>query len=330
LRDTSLHVPARTIPVPASVSPEAQAILALGIIGSQTMYPSLDDPQSWHDLAAHEAAEALAMMPVPADPNQRPTPVDIGGVSVYVATAHELHVADRRIYLDVHGGAWFKGGGEFCGHVARGIAAAMGVTTWSVDYRMPPDHPFPAALEDCEIVYRRLLDERDAADIVLGGTSAGGNIAAALVLRLRDHGLPLPAAVVLNTPAVDLTMAGDTWQTNMGIDNVLAVSQMPAALLYANGHDLRDPELSPLFGNLADYPPTILLAGTRDPLLSDTVRFHRELLAANVRADLHVFEASGHIGFLGQAPEDADRSRQMRSFANEFWSETQTKRAISQ
>lgn len=318
----TLRVPAKDVPVPTSVSAEAQAILALGIIGSQTPYPSLDDAQAWRDEAAREAATAIAMISGGTDAPTSPRDllVDADGVPVYVASPAQTDVRDRRVYMDIHGGAWFKGGGEMCGYIAPGTAAMIGAVTWAVDYRTPPDHPFPAALDDCEAVYRFLLEDHRADEIVVGGTSAGANIAAALMLRLRDQGVPLPAALVLNTPATDLTMAGDTWQTNMGIDNMLAVSQLPAVLLYANGHDLGDPYLSPLFGDFAPgFPPTILLSGTRDPLLSDTVRLHRALLAAGIRADLHVFEASGHVGFLGQAPEDADRGRQIRVFAEEFW-----------
>jgi acetyl esterase/lipase len=111
--------------------------------------------------------------------------------------------------------------------------------TWRIDYRMPPLHAYPAALDDCLAVYRAVLELRDP---FVGGASAGGNLAAAMMVRARDEGLPMPAALVLPTPAVDLTESGDTFQTLDGVDGGLR-SQMAVNLLYANGHDLTDPYL---------------------------------------------------------------------------------------
>jgi acetyl esterase/lipase len=190
---------------------------------------------------------------------------------------------------------------------------------WAVDYRMPTDHPYPTPLDDCLAAYRALLQERSPGEIIVGGTSAGGNLAAALILRARDEGLPLPAAVLLNTPATDLTQAGDTWQTNRGLDTILTGDAQAEMLLYAGGHDLRDPYISPLFGDLKGFPPTMLTSGTRDRLLSDTVRMHRALRAAGVPADLHVLEAAGHGRFLGMAPEDHAMNDETRRFLNQHW-----------
>ena len=153
----------------------------------------------------------------------------------------------------------------------------------------------------------------------MGGASAGGNLAAALALRARDEGLPLPAAILINTGAFDLTGAGDTWQTNAGLDNVLSGGADAPIRLYAGGHDPQEPYISPLFGDLTGFPPTILLTGTRDMLLSDNVRMHRALRQAGVAAELHVWEAAGHGGFLGMAPEDQDRFDEMRRFTSECW-----------
>jgi acetyl esterase/lipase len=184
---------------------------------------------------------------------------------------------------------------------------------------MPPDHPFPTPLDDCLTAYRMLLDERSPSEIIVGGTSAGGNLAAAMILRARDEGLPLPAAVIFNTGAFDLTGSSDSWRTNDGLDSVLSGPVEPCTELYAGGYDRREPYISPLFGDLGGFPPVILLTGTRDRLLSDNVRMHRALRAAGCEAELHVWEAAGHGGFLGMAPEDAERFSELRRFAEANW-----------
>ena len=140
-----------------------------------------------------------------------------------------------------------------------------GACAWTVDYRMPPDFPFPTPLDDCLTAYRALLDERRPHEIIVGGTSAGGNLAAALILRARDEGLPLPAAAVFNTGAFDLTGSGDSWQINDGLDNVLSGPVEPCTELYAGSHDRREPHISPLFADLTGLPPVILLTGTTRP-----------------------------------------------------------------
>ena len=203
-----------------------------------------------------------------------------------------------------------------------GIIAAdrMRARTWAVDYRMPPDHPYPTPLDDCIVTYRAMLEEHRPEEIVVGGESAGGNLAAALVLRARDEGLPLPAGLVLLTPEVDLTESGDSFQTNLGVDTTLAGSLMEANLLYAGGHDLEDPYLSPLFGDFTKgFPSTILTAGTRDLFLSNAVRMHRALRRAGVDAQLHIKEAASHSAFFGMAPEDAEIDDEVRAFARRQW-----------
>ncbi|WAX58445.1 alpha/beta hydrolase [Jatrophihabitans cynanchi] len=246
--------------------------------------------------------------------------VDIDGVTVYVVTPRGLNADDRRVYMDIHGGAWMMAGGDICRAVAVGTAMTVGAQVWAVDYRMPPDHPYPAPLTDCLKVYRAILEVRSPQDIIIGGVSAGANLAAALALRARDEGLALPAGAVLSTPSTDLTGAGDTWRTNEGIDTVLVGDALTAVAVYAGGHDLCNPYLSPLFADFTQgFPSTLLISGTRDRLLSDTVRLHRALRAAGIPADLHVFEAQGHGGFLGTAPEDRERAGQIRSFVDRQW-----------
>ena len=321
-----MHVPARDIPVPTSVSPQAQAMLARGPLGPAPVWPPLDDPDAWRAAIAAMDASSLTMLGSLAegfvtDPSAADlTEIDVDGVAVYVVTPNGLDPDDRRVFLDIHGGAWVLGGGKVCRTLAPGRAAAVGARVWAVDYRMPPDHPHPTPLDDCLAAYRALLADHRPEDIVVGGQSAGGTFATALMLRARDEGLPLPAALVLDTPAVDLTASGDSLNTNLGVDTVLTGRADAPMRLYAGDHDLRDPYVSPLFGDFAKgFPPTILLTGTRDLLLSDTVRLHARLRAAGQTAELHVFEAAGHGNFLGMAPEDQERAGEVRRFIDRAW-----------
>ena len=151
--------------------------------------------------------------------------------------------------------------------------------------------------------------------MIVSGGSAGGNLAAALILRLGAEGLPMPAGLILATPEIDLTESGDSFQANLGVDPGLR-RLMPVNLLYADGHDLSDPFLSPLFGDLSGFPPTILTTGTRDLYLSNTVRMHRALRAAGVSAELHVTEAGPHTGFPG-SPEGQEIDNELRRFIAE-------------
>jgi monoterpene epsilon-lactone hydrolase len=323
-----LHLPARDIPVPTSVSSEAQAALAMGRLGPPPKdLPAGDDVAGWKAYVAESDGFVRSMVGdrTAAFPGTI-TARHIGPCPLYVVSPEQVADDDRRVFFDIHGGAWVLGGGDLCQTTAVLSAQAVGARTWAVDYRMPPDHPFPTPLDDCLVAYRLLLEERRPAEVIVGGASAGGNLAAALVLRARDEGLPLPAAVVFNTGAFDLTGAGDSWRTNDGLDNVLSSSAGPCMELYAGSHDLREPYLSPLFGDLAGFPPSIFLTGTRDMLLSDNVRMHRALRAAGVEAELHVWEAAGHGGFLGMAPEDAERFGEMRRFAEAHWARAEQTR----
>jgi monoterpene epsilon-lactone hydrolase len=210
------------------------------------------------------------------------------------------------------------GGGATCRVRAQGMATRIGARVVSVDYRMPPDHPYPASLDDCLTVYRALLSERDPAEIIVGGGSAGGNLAAALMLRARDEGLPLPAALVLISPELDLTETGDSFHSNAGIDPMGTL--MLPNLLYAGDADLADPYLSPLFGDFTrGFPPTLLTSGTRDLFLSNTVRMHRALRDAGIEAELHVLEAAPHGNFGGNSPEEAGLNRDIRLFCEAHW-----------
>ncbi len=297
-------------PIPTSVSEEARRFLAQPSRMPATM-PELDDLEGW--LRHVEQADRGMLERFPTDLPVTSELTEIGGVPTFVLRADGApEDPDGPIYLNIHGGGLILGGGPACRALGGLTALTSGMLTWAPDYRMPPHHPYPTPLDDCMAVYRALLEVRDPADVFVGGGSAGGNLAAALVVRAKDEGLALPAALVLLTPEADLTESGDSFQTNLGIDNVLG-SLMETNLLYANGHELTEPYLSPLFADVSGFPPTFLQTGTRDLYLSNTVRMHRKLRAAGVEAELHVFEAMPHGGF-GGAPEDLELRAEQRRF----------------
>jgi len=308
---------ARFIPVPKSVSEQAQQFLGMDMFGGGTERVIPKDIAGWRTLIKETDELLVAVMGAQVEHLRSSVESrSVGGVPVFVITPEGVDQSrdTQPIYLDIHGGSLLMGGGKACEVMSRRVAAQVQMQTWSVDYRMPPDHPYPAALDDVFAVYRGLLNVRAPEQIVVGGGSAGGNLAAALMLRARDEGLPLPTALVLLTPEVDLTESGDSFHTNLGIDNVLTESLADSIALYAGEHDLRHPYLSPLFGDLSSpFPPTFLQAGTRDLFLSNTVRMHRKLRSGGVDAELHVFEGMPHGGFFG-APEDDELTEEIRRF----------------
>lgn len=318
---------ARTIPSPISISAEARDALDR-LIGEDGIplyarfdMPAPDDEAGWIRMkAAVDQQYATAMADMAGRLRSGAVTVQLEQTVLHVATP-DGPVNPRAAIIDLHGGALVFGSGDACKTGARKQADQHGVCCYGVDYRMPPEHPYPAALDDCLAAYRFALERHDPRDIAICGRSAGGNLAAAMLLRARDEGLPMPASLVLLSPEVDLTESGDSFQTNQMIDLVLPRPLMSANLLYAGGADLADPYLSPLFGDLNGFPPTFLQTGTRDLFLSNTVRMHRALRKAGVEAELHVFEGMPHGGFMGRTPEDQELEADIRRFIQAYWRE---------
>jgi monoterpene epsilon-lactone hydrolase len=301
----------RTFPAPSTVSEQARAWLA--VEGGELSYPAAGDTGAWLAMAEQANRSTVRRFPI----SELPVRVDdlgVDGATVYAARPDGVEEkADEPVLLWMHPGGLLVGGGDACRATTARTALSTGLLTWGLDYRLPPLHPYPAALDDAIAAYRRLVRDRGPSRVFVGGDSAGGNIAAALLLRAKDAGLPMPAALVLNSPQVDLTEAGDTFRTLAGVDNVLRSLRATNAL-YAAGADLREPYLSPLLGDLSGFPPTFLRSGTRDLFLSNTVRMHRNLRGAGVEAELHVFEAMPHGGFGGDTPEDREAIAEQRHF----------------
>jgi acetyl esterase/lipase len=189
----------------------------------------------------------------------------------------------------------------------------------AVDYRMPPEFYFPAAVDDCFAVYKHVVRTTDPKRVGIFGTSAGGALTLSVVLRARQEGIPVPAVIAPGSPMSDVTGVGDTFHTNEFVDNVLVSRDgfcQAAAQFYAAGHDMKDPLISPVYGDMAGFPPTILTSGTRDLLLSNTVRVHRKLRQAGVEAHLHVFEGQSHAHyqFDDSAPETKEAFAEIGAF----------------
>ena len=307
---------ARFIPVPTSISEQAQQFLGMDYVRCAPGEPLRQDADGWR--AMIKETDELLVAVMGAQVEHLTASVEsrsVGGVPVFVITPEGVDGGDTGpIYLDIHGGSLIMGGGKACEVMARRQAAQVQMQTWSVDYRMPPDHPYPAALDDVLAVYRGLLEVRAPEQIVVGGGSAGGNLAAALMLaRPRRRVAPSGGSRPFDArgrPDGVRRFIPDKSRSRLRADR----EPGPLHRLYAGDHDLRHPYLSPLFGDLTSpFPPTFLQAGTRDLFLSNAVRMHRKLRAGGVDAQLHVFEAMPHGGFFG-APEDDDLAAEVRRF----------------
>lgn len=307
---------------PASLSAEARRYLSMASqLPPWAPYPSPDDKPGWRRWAA--ALDELTrrfMSGVDLGAEVTSEEISLGGVRTYVSVPRRRSAADPgKAYLDIHGGALIVGGGDICRHTGMSVALRIGVTTYAVDYRMPPDHPYPAALDDCLRSYCALLKTHRPQDIIVGGLSAGGNLAAALMLRLVDHGIALPAGLVLLSPELDLTESGDSFQINRPVEVFVRNSLVEINRLYANGHPLTHPYLSPLFGDFTKgFPRCFLQAGTRDVFLSNVARMHRALRRAGIPVELRLDEGMPHAGFFG-APEDMEMGNDVREFCLRCW-----------
>jgi len=315
--EPSRTIPARTIPVPGTVSPQMQKLIAPGP-GPRNAPRSAEE---WKALVAQ--ASALEMTRIAE--LRRHFAVDvaertIAGVRCYVITPKTIPAKNRnRLLVNVHGGGYVFGPGESGTLEAITMAGFSEMKVISIDYRMPPDHPYPAAMDDAMAVWKAVVKLEKPARIALFGTSTGGAMTLAMVQRSKAEGLPLPAAIAPGTPWSDLTKSGDTYFTNELLDNALGGYEpllSAAAKLYANGLDLQDPRLSPVYGNFTGFPPTILTSGTRDLFLSNTVRVHRKLRAAGVEAQLEVYEGQSHGQYIPDptAPETQEAFGEITKF----------------
>ncbi len=199
--------------------------------------------------------------------------------------------------LYIHGGAWYMCSPRTHRGIVSHIVQASGVRALSIDYRLAPENPFPAALEDCISAYEWLMAQGIPANrIIVAGDSAGGNLTLALLVALREAGKPSPAAAVGLSPATDLTGSGESYLTRKSLDPILSnLGSTTITKDYTGNHDLRDPYLSPLFADLHGLPPILIHVGDHEVLLDDSTRFGDEASAAGVDAQVKVWPEMFHV-----------------------------------
>jgi len=313
------EVPAKALPVPDTVSPQIQKLIAAPLNPAYNQIPAT--PEEWKkQIRGVEDATVKGLPALREALKVTVEPTTLDGVKAYIVTPQNLPAQNRnRLLVHVHGGCFASFSGESATVEAIYMAGFGGYKVISVDYRVPPDHPYPAPLDDAMTAWKAATKMAPPRNMAIFGSSAGGNLTLAMVLRAKQEGLPLPAAIAPGTPMADLTGAGDSFQTNAMVDNVLVAYGANCdkrAALYAAGHDLKDPLLSPVYGDLRGFPPTILTTGTRDLLLSNTVRVHRKLRQAGVEASLQVYEGQSHANYFRDvtAPESKEAFTEIAQF----------------
>lgn len=315
------EVPAKTIPVPNTVSPELQQIIAQPLRAAWNTPPTT--PEGWKQLAESiRAAAAPNVEAMRARLKVTVEPGTLAGVKIYTVTPERVLPENRdRVLVQIHGGCYVLNPAEAALPEAMLISAIGGYRVIAVDYRMPPEAYFPAALDDAMSVYKEVIAKTDPKRVGLIGTSAGGALVLEMGLRAKQLSLPLPGAIASGTPMSDSTKAGDTFYTNAMLDNVLVSTEGfcdAAAAFYARGHDLKDPLISPIYGDMSGFPPTILTSGTRDLLLSNTVRVHRKLRNLGIDSFLQVYEGQSHAqyGRDDRIPEVREAFLEIGAFMN--------------
>ena len=314
-----LDVPAKKLPVPDTVSPQIQKLIQAPRRTGWDVLPQTGE--EWKPVAEAGAAGTIKALPGLMERMKvKIEKTTIDGVRAFIVTPETIAPANRnRVLIQMHGGCYVLNPGEAGLPEAVMMAGMGGFKVISVDYRMPPEAYFPAALDDGMTVYRNTLKSTPAKNVAIFGTSAGGALTLEMVLKARQLGLPVPAAIAPGTPMSDVTKVGDTFYTNELVDNVLVSRDGfcdAGAKVYAAGHDMKDPLISPVYGDMAGFPPTILTSGTRDLLLSNTVRVHRKLRQAGVEAVLQVYEGQSHAHYLrdDSAPETKEVFGEISAF----------------
>lgn len=307
--DGTQHV-TRVVPAPGTMSPEARKFISRP--QSSGPEPSLAERRAGTDkFRMGRAEEAKKLYPVKVETKT------IAGVRCDVITPLTVSAQKRRrVLINVHGGGFVSDSGSLVEGIP--IANLTGTTVVSVYYRLAPENPFPAVVDDTVAVYRELLKSYRPASVGLFGTSAGAILTAEVAAALRQRSLPLPAALGIFSGTGDLSQPADSdaLYTVSGFTGHLAPpSKVSRDASYIGGTNPKDPVLSPLYADLHGFPPTLFVTSTRDLLLSGTTILHRAFLRAGVPADLVVFEALPHAFWYDyQLPETKEALNIMATF----------------
>ncbi len=222
--------------------------------------------------------------------------LNIGGLYAEWVGVNRAHMK-KYVILHCHGGGYSTGSSLYARTLTSKLAESTSMDVLCFDYRLAPEHPYPAATEDAMKVWDYLmLLGYGARDIILTGDSAGGNLALSLVLKLKEQGRLLPRGIVLMSPWTDLTSSGKSFETKAEVDPVLDrdyIDRMVAA--YAPDMDLKQPLISPLFGDFEGFPPVYIQAGENEILLSDSLRLHQALVDANVSVKMDTYKGMWHV-----------------------------------
>ena len=312
--DGTAHI-TRVIPMPATISPEAQKWLA-SLNERKYRQESLAERRLHTDEWRKQgSAEAKRLYPVNVEETTT------AGVRTDIITPLGTPAANRdRVLINLHGGGFNSDSGSLIEGVP--IANLAKIKVVSVYYRLAPENPFPAAVDDVVAVYKELLKTYKPHNIGIFGTSAGAILTAEVTVRLKQLGLPLPAALGIFSGLGDFSRPGDAWQmyTLNGFPGILKPRDpnQPGDNEYYGNTDPRDPVLSPLFADLKGMPPALLVTSTRDILLSGTSILQRALLRAGDDAQLVVFEALPHaFWYHFQLPETKECLELMAKFFDE-------------
>jgi monoterpene epsilon-lactone hydrolase len=303
----------RLVPLPATVSPEAQRGLAHQVSDANPKQ-TLAQRRAETDAGAAAGAKAnRAIYPVNI------TSSVISGIPVRIVTPIDGVPADKqdRVLVNVHGGAFSTDSGSLTESIP--IANLTHTEVIAVLYRLAPENPFPAAVDDTVTVYRELLKTHKPQNIVLYGTSAGAILTAEAAVKFKQLGLPLPAALGIFTGSGDFSKLGDShaMYTVRGLAGYLEPPATGVQWLseYVASTDPKDPVLSPIYADLHGMPPTLFVTSTRDLLLSDTATLHRAFLRAGVEAQLVVFDGLNHAFWYNpDTPESREADSMMARF----------------
>jgi epsilon-lactone hydrolase len=260
--------------------------------------------------------ELLSAQPLPADVTV--TAAELGGVPTAEITVDGIE--PRHVVLYFHAGVYVMGDAFLVADLASQVGRRTDAKVVSVGYRLGPEHPYPAAVDDALAAYEALLQDGIApADIAFAGESAGGGLAVATLVNARDHGLPLPTAAFVMSPYADLTLAGASMETRRAADPLLSREALQARVPdYTAGQDAALGLISPVFADLSGLPPLIIQAGGHEVLLDDAVRLAQQAITADVEVSLditpgmpHVFQA--YYPILDEAAAALDRAGQLLS-----------------